>query len=251
MLGAAGYAQYVIDGVISYIRSENPQTPERMAPAAKKPRVGDRRSTIPVAPSVKKYVKNCMKRAIEKKYITVIGGTNVATTAGLAIGAGVESIQQGTTDSTRVGSEITLSYVTVRGTVGDSTASPGPYPEGWIRMALVYDRQANGAAPTVSDIATSVYAPWNHNAVVGHGGGRFQILKSKIVHLKTDAVAQAADSPNVPFVMHHKFKGEKVRYQNSTGTLADVLQGTLYLVTWGQNATIKTYTVFDIGYLDG
>lgn len=269
-LTLAGYSWDIARGVRNYIYSTSEpeleaysqatsqgttttSTEEMSTPNVKRARtVTVRRKQPPVAKNVKAYVRKCVKHTVEKKYLTVIGGTIVPGIAGTIIGAGVETIQQGTSDATRVGNEIDLVSVTVRGTISDSTAAPGPYPAGWIRLVLFYDKQTDGTAPTVTNVleGASVYQPFNHDYVVGHGGGRFNILQSKLIKYESHAVANAADNTVIPFVMHAKLSGKLVRYKGNAGTVADVASGYIGLLAIGLNATIQTYTIFDTCYQD-
>lgn len=223
-------------------------------PATKRARTSAPASA-PVAKNVRTYVNKCMKKMIENKYHVLSAATLTPTTSGLMIGAGVEAIVQGTGDEDRIGNNIRLKYITVRGEVSDGTISPGPFPSGWVRLAIVYDRQSNGAVPAVADLlepgVSSPYAPFNHDLVSGAGGARFQILKQK--YIKYQSISESsgdAARPLLPFTITASLKGKLVRYNGSTSTFADVQQGGLFLLALASNNSLRTYTVFDVGFED-
>lgn len=211
-----------------------------------------RRSTIPVAPSVRKFVNKCMNKLVEKKYLTVTAGTIIPGSSGTVIGSGLETITQGTTDSQRIGNYINLDYITVRGNISDSTVA-GPPPNGYMRLILLYDTAGNGVAPVTADILelTSIFAPMNHDTVAGVGGSRFKILKTQTIQLSQQTyIAGVNTTQVVPFTLYANLKGKKTRYDASASAGTDVVSGYIYLLAIGSNATIQCYSVYDIGYND-
>lgn len=254
----AGYAVEVAQGLSEYVSSRfytdpmgDVSTPAKRARTEYTTPSTRRERTPKVAPGVKKYVKRCMDRLVEKKYGTKVVGSVVAGTTGTVSSLGMESIVQGTTDSTRVGNLIRLSYIRITGSVNDTTAA-APYPQGWIRWAVVYDKQTNGATPAVGDILNtpSVYSNWNHDNVVGAGGGRFEVLKYGTVHYTCNAGNTSAANNAIPLAINIKLKGKLVRFDASTGGITDLVSGGLFLLTIGQNATLQTYCLADFGYTD-
>lgn len=252
----AGYAADVAQGLAEYINSRFFSDSEGMSERTKRVRTEGPavRRGVPkarVAKGVKTYVKKCMDRLVEKKYQQKVMGSIVAGTSGTVTSIGIETITQGTSDSTRVGNVIKLQYVKIIGSVSDTTAA-APYPQGWLRYALVYDKQTNGALPAVNEIlnTASAYSNWNHDNVVGAGGARFVPLKWGTIQYECNAGNTAAANTVIPFVINCKLKDKLARFDASTGAITDLVSGGLFLVTIAQNATLQTYSIADFGYTD-
>lgn len=227
VLGMLGYAQsiigYVIDQIYNTATQPDTQTEEEnMRPTSAPKRM--RRSTIPVAPSVKKYVKRCMNKVVEKKFVV----KDIALVAGSATGviqpAGTFDITQGDTDSSRDGNIIHITSFTARLITSCNVGA-------FIRFILVKDRQSNNGAPSVSGAGSGVLdnanftSNYNANTVVGHGGSRFVVLYDKTLPLNPKTTTLG----NLTY--HQVNLGKKVAgpvvYSASGGTLADITSGSL------------------------
>lgn len=238
VLTLGGYTRNVIDGVVNYI-AQDPAGAAReadtMTPAGKRGRYGGvtgLKKKVPVAPSVKKYVKNCMERLSEKKYVTVTGRslTNIPT-SGSTLALGLEGIIQGTSDSTRTGNMIHTKSLATRLSFSDSSC-------GWVRVTLVWDHQCNGTLGSVTDVFTAA-APdstFNANTVRGHGGGRFTIVDDRVL------TVQPTVSGATTFVQYnHVWKkpaSATVVYNASTGAVTDLTSNNCFIVAISNNGTI-------------
>lgn len=252
----AGYTAAVARGVYEYfVRTpENSQQAqgqgpeETMSPQYKKARLYDaykgRRQTIPVAPTVKKYVKRCMNRLVEKKYVDGTVTFTNATAAGTVAANFLCGIQLGTADTSRVGNNIRVTRIWVRG----EWSMDGSFARGDCRIVAGWDRQPNGAAPTNTTIvAQSVpYGPFNHDYVVGHGGSRFEIVSDqrKVWNLQI-----AASGMYFPYRM--LWRGSKlVRYSGNAGTVADMVSNNFFIVMQDPNAVNDFAGYITIEYED-
>lgn len=203
-----------------------------------------RRQTIPVAPSVKTYVKRCMGRLVEKKYVDGTVTFTNATAAGTVAANYLCGIQLGTADSSRIGNNIRVTRIWVRG----EWSMDGSFARGDCRIVAGWDRQPNGAAPTNTNIvAQSVpYGPFNHDYVVGHGGSRFEIVSDqrKVWNLQI-----AASGMYFPYKMF--WKGNKiVRFGGNAGTVADMVQNNFFIVMQDPNAVNDFAGYITIEYED-
>lgn len=224
----AGYGAAIARGVYEYFSRtpelvQQSQSQGQMAPQYKKARLYDaykgRRQTIPVAPTVKKYVKRCMGRLIEKKYVDgAVTFTNPGT-GGAIVANLICGIQLGTSDTTRTGNTIRVTKIWLRGELqGDTTATRADS-----RIVCFWDRQPNGAAPSVANIMqqSNTYSPFNHDMVVGQGGSRFEIVSDKS-YVWNQPVSGAATF--YPRRYSFFWKGSKViKFGGNAGTVADMV----------------------------
>lgn len=183
-----------------------------------------RRQTIPVAPTVKKYVKRCMDRIIDKKYVDgAVTFTNAAA-AGTIVADLICGITLGTADTNRVGNTIRVKKIWLRG-----TWKPDPTNNAQdLRMLCGWDRQPNGAAPTNTTILTQSlpYAPYNHNYVVGHGGSRYEITSDRrlVSNVNASGIGQF-------YKYTYTWKGNKVvRFGGNAGTVADMVTNNFFVM---------------------
>lgn len=194
-----------------------------------------RRSTIPVAPSVKRYVKGCMKRMIEKKYLTysLLGATSAV--AGQILPTGIFNITQGAGDSQREGNTIHINKLDYKFQFN----ATGP---GAMRLILCWDRQANGANPTATDIVTtaSFLSTFNTNNVVGYGGSRFTIVKDLYFVIDPAEVAAATFSRQASSkaTLYGKNIKRPVHFQASAGAVADIASNNLFWLVLGSTTTV-------------
>lgn len=243
---AAGYARDYAEYVVSYI-SQDPTGASEAADSMSPKRVkmtttsSKRRSTIPVAPNVKKYVKGCMNRLLETKYYETSCNASNPGTSGAVAAAFFPLVQQGDNDLTREGNTIHVKAIRVRGSVSDTAT-------GYLRIIWAIDHQPNGAAPAVGDLVANadINGGYNHNWVVGQGGSRFKIISDKRVFV-TAPFSGGAVNNGYTF----SWKGElPVRYQGNAGTVADMATNNLVQVVIAANATIDLTASLSFEYTD-
>lgn len=251
VMRAAEFSENLITGVLNYI-SQDPETaareadslPDLMATSTSQSKrarfTTARRSTIPVAKSVKKYVKGCMDRILEVKYFEdTISQTNINTT--VVDAATVSNIVQGDADTTRDGNTIHLKALQVKGYWADTAAAV-------CRLILLIDHQPNGAAPAVTDVlsAATVSSGYNHNLVVGSGGSRFKILSDKRANLVPPFSGGATQE-----LVLMSWKGSvPIRYSASTGAVGDMASNNVVLVWISTTPTVDFVGNLVIMYTD-
>lgn len=144
--------------------------------------------------------------------------------------------------------------------------------EQWVRCAVVYDHQANGAAPTFTDVFAS------QGQVIGTGAtvlidsppnivnkDRFVVLFDKLMHLPaTQATTSAAGLLAFPLALNNLDVRKTIRLRNletrynsagSSGNVAEISTGALYLVVCTDNmdntaATIRFRQNIRLSYTD-
>lgn len=179
-----------------------------------------------VAPTVKRYVKRCMDRIVETKYVEgSITFTN-PTSAGSIAGNFLCGIQLGTSDTSRVGNNIRIKNIWLKGYWSDGNNAV-------LRLLFAWDRQPNGAVPAVTDIITAngTNAGYNHDTVVGQGGQRFTVFSDKRTTLN---LGYSGATTLAATFMH--WKGDKVvQYTGNTGTVTDMISNNLVAVAVGNS----------------
>jgi len=151
----------------------------------------------------------------------------------------IPTITQGASVNQRVGKKVFLKSLQCRGVAfNNATASVND-----CAMLIVYDKRPTGVVPAITDILVSANSQsFNNDA----NSGRFRILKrwdfvmlgplTGVIATQqlTDCTAQEADFflklKNLPLV----FKAA------ATGTIADIEEGALYLVTVGDHGAGTT-----------
>jgi hypothetical protein len=152
-------------------------------------------------------------------------------------------VAQGAAVTQRVGKKIALKGLQCRGNMSaNSTATTND-----VAYLIVYDKRPTGALPTITDILVTI-SPFAMNNDAN--AGRFSILKrvdgmligNPAANSFTDCTALDAD-------WWLDLKGRETVYKAAgTGTIGDIEQGALYLVTVGQNAAGTTAAALGVGF---
>lgn len=150
-------------------------------------------------------------------------------------------LPQGTNKNQRVGNGIQVYRIRIRGAIilGGATSQIRPEnPPGVqvfcdrVRIIVYHDRQGNGAAPSINDILEYPYINSPMNMDKMH---RFKFLKDKTYTHTQDfgyiaaqtggvmSTASGAAVPTIPFKMSIRLKNLPVRYNGSTGALAELI----------------------------
>lgn len=144
----------------------------------------------------------------------------------------------------RVGRKISMKSVSIRGMVYWSQAGATPGND-YLRCILFYDRQPNGAAPSVADLLTDTdNAGGTTSTSIADinisNADRFKILRDWY----WDIPGPATGSPNYGDALSTQrevvvkdfvpLKGMEVHFNAGTaGTIGDITTGSLYLLTIG------------------
>lgn len=252
-LTAAGYARYVVDGALSYFNSEGfEEAPPPLARAisASQPEMSSSsgarskrgRFTVPVSKSVKKYVKTAFDRLQDDKYNSAVVTDGTASAAGTVVGGLLPGIQQGTTDTTRIGNHIRVKHITVYGNFGDTIPNRG-------RVLILWDRQPNGALPAFGEIITSpsVDGQYNHDTVVGCGGQRFTVLYDNRFVVNPNITATNKQA-------HWQYKNHRVNkvvtFDGNTGLIGDMVSNNLIVAYISANATLDIAFNYEVCFTD-
>lgn len=175
--------------------------------------------------------------------------TTVAAALSLIVGtihsSSLVAIPQDGTESGRVGRKVTVKAVHVRGLSVLAGTSDNNQADDTIRLMLVLDKQANGAAPSVTDILETASIDSFNNLA---NKSRFRILKDSKIVMNTYSGGlggTTTDSGNrtLPFEWHINNLNLPIEYDNSatTGALATIRSNNLLVlgISSDQTATIR------------
>lgn len=161
------------------------------------------------------------------------------TTVAAALAAGfatfsaanlLNGLANGSDASTRIGRKVNIKSVLIRHSFVMAPTSTGGSP---IRILVVYDKQANAAAPAITDIllADDFNSPNNLS-----NRDRFVTIFDQI----TDLVSTGANF-SVSDVLFKRVNFETMFNAGSAGTIGDITSGSIYLFI-AQNGGITTAT---------
>lgn len=172
------------------------------------------------------------KASTEWKYIDTTINQDVNTTATLTL---LNGLSLGNTASTRIGQKITMQSMEAAVRL-KTTAATGV--EQFVRFLIVLDRQANGAAPALTDIllAANWQSPRNLN-----NRKRFKILYDYRNCLGATAASTGTETSRMDKI-YYKFKKPYIVDYNSSnfGDIRDISSNSLYFCTVGSAAADDT-----------
>lgn len=185
--------------------------------------------TRPVKKSSKKQKKNrqvnvpVLIGGNEVKYLAVAHTADCDTTAEFTL---LNAVTKGTTENTRIGRNIRLLRVDIR---GFTSATPATGVDQVHRHIVFFDKLPDGAAPTVGDLllATTVYSIPNPIYAP-----RFRILLDRTITI--NATAEAGTIRQFHYVLPIN---AMVWYNElALGDIRDLIIGALYIMTLGTSA---------------
>lgn len=154
----------------------------------------------------------------------------------------------------RIGSKISMQNVYVNGFIVLSSSNSGVVPEDYLRVMIVYDKQANGAAPALTDVlanydyngatTTSALSGMNMN-----NRDRFLMLADERIYLPSVGVdgvnagfTTLTPDPNKSdtYILKRfiKLRNLEGLYKASGGGIGDIATGALWLITVTQNVAV-------------
>ncbi|AUM61861.1 capsid [uncultured virus] len=180
-----------------------------------------RRVKRKVGKAVKKYVKKTLDSFVEDKQAGgVIVAFNPLDTMSFVL---VNGIAQGTNQGQRVGSSVRSKYLNLRLNFNQNTIARTR-----MRVMLFWDRQSNGANPTLSQLLTDTTAAQTYYSGINvNGSKRYKILFDRIYDF--NVVGGATDAAENKH-LQKRFKLKTIVKYNGTGaTIADINTNALFL----------------------
>jgi len=160
---------------------------------------------------------------------TMVGEANVAGVGGdNGFDTGMSClnlVQAGSAFYQRIGSKINIKSIEVSGVI-EQGATAGYMAK--LRYLIVYDRQSNGAYPTLQNILQDNDGNLTFNSGVNmQNRARFSIIRDKRFVIDSGAGLQKQ--------IHEYCKGRwESDYGTTTGLIGDVRSGALYFIAFGQ-----------------
>lgn len=174
----------------------------------------------------------------EIKYVDTVVSGNIGNSAN-AFSVLLNSLAAGNDDTQRIGRKITMNSIQVHYRVAASTTDLGSaqFPENsdTVRVAIVYDKQANGAAPQYNEVYQIVSAgitdPFAFRQM--DQSDRFTILAVDHHTLSEPGPNSVNNSRYISCKLDAKYLG------TSTG-IANIGTGSVYLFAVDENTTTST-----------
>lgn len=125
---------------------------------------------------------------------------------------------QGTEATQRLGRKIVMTSLYLKGRLSLAPTTTGG---GYVRIAIVYDKQANGAAPAATDVFLT-----DNNTSPNNLSNRDRFVK--VVDMESPVISVAGEY-QVPIEIFRKLGLETTFNTGNAGTIGDITGGSLYL----------------------
>lgn len=196
-----------------------------------------------VSKPVKKYVKKVLDQNIEDKYKIVDNIALTSTQSGVAGLTLLNGMQVGAADNLRLGNVISIKRIDVAFKVQAQAAT-----QQYCTVYLMFDQQANGANPLITNLKNTVVAalqwlaPYNPDAVPS----RYRIVRAWRCDLGVQGGATDITKPKIIQQSIYFKHPVKVQYNGTNaGNISDINKNSLFLfaISDGAPGPIVTGTV--------
>lgn len=195
-------------------------------------------------------------RFAEIKSVDVVGSSPNFSTQGAFIL--LNGVQEGSGFYNRVGRKVAMRSLYITGFVKPTLSNTGALVQDWNRLLIFYDRQSNGAPPTLSDVltdydnagATTTTALSQINM---NNRDRFLILKDERIVTPAIGISGAAattntfaqydlEDPAVRIKTFLKLKNLETHYKASSNpaVIGDIATGALFLMVVALNGSFAS-----------
>lgn len=165
----------------------------------------------------------------EKKVVDTAPSSYVCDTTGSV--TLLNGVATGTDFTDRIGRKIMLKSVYVRGRIAPVD---GGTSNSLARVMIVYDMQANGAAPAITDILKTATSQDQLNM---NNRDRFRVIMDKQFPVGgVDTTVGYAQAPCIFQVKKFKRLNLETLYSGTTNAIASIATGALFMVTIGDVA---------------
>lgn len=149
-------------------------------------------------------------------------------------------IPQGVTESTRVGRKCVIKSIQGRGIFTASPAASATFSPS-LHMALVLDKQCNGAAAAITDIFTTADMATNLRFLAN--SSRFVILKRWDWTQNPSAGATTAYNLNKRNFSYFRKCNIPIEFSSTTGVITEIRSNNIFVVGGSDNVAIDDDTV--------
>jgi len=159
----------------------------------------------------------------------------------------LNGIAEGTGFWNRIGRKFAMRALHFRGYFEyDGNSSPSDDGDHW-RIAIIYDRQTNGAVPAIADIFQEVpytgtpATPDSMSSINMNNSDRFKVIADIRFGIPsgTNTVTQILDGQSQEFTVNRYINlgNLETHCKATTQELSSIATGSVYLITWGAKAT--------------
>lgn len=156
-------------------------------------------------------------------------------------------IPQGTTKNTRIGNKIFVKRIRAHLSIILPTVTSGEI----LRVILYKDKQANGAAATVTNIMENAAVQnWESFQAMDYVD-RITIIKDRIINL--NPTIGVSSTSNTPMTLYMKFTHKancEVHYSSTTGALTEVQSDNYGIMLVGLNGTATVAGTLRVTFID-
>ncbi len=184
---------------------------------------------------------------IEKKFVDYTHNSDVFTDVWAggemedATALSLSAIAQGDGESQRDGRVAVIHSVFIKGFIvrAQEESSISPFDDNVCRLAIVQDKQTNGAQLNAEDVFGTIGAGFDVNSVKNlQNSARFMVLKDKTFNFKISGQTNegaanlfAHGGSYLPFKMGHKFNPPiRVNHTGTTAVVASIADNSLHLI---------------------
>lgn len=198
-------------------------------------------------PGIRSLVSQGRGTTPEIKAITTLNGSETVSLSTTATFTLLNDVVEGSGFYNRIGRRITMKSVYINGLITRTLGNAAVTTEDYVRIMVIFDRQANGAFPANTDVLRDSNRAGTQTTTALSGVNlnyreRFVILADIRVYLPPLGIAGVnpantllSPDPNIePFKISRfiKLKGLQTLYDDSTGGIADISTGSLFLMTY-------------------
>lgn len=189
----------------------------------------------PTVKSVARSVKR-MQKHIELKHKDTSPSGFPSVAGSLTL---LNDIAQGLTEATRIGDEIYATSIQYRGILTAGTSTLVTTSSNSTRIIVFWDQQANGSAPTVTDLldtsagGNGIISPYNDDYQK-----RFKVIYDRTFSINPNQVVAGTGQQNYQIPLRFKRKlGRTVKYDGTTAVIGSIETNSLYMLRLAESDT--------------
>ncbi len=201
-----------------------------------------------------RFGSSALGSPVERKFHDVNLADSLVSNAG-TIHSGINLIAQGVTESTRVGRVAFIKSIFMREAFQITESAVQTSGSDHVRTMIILDKQANGAAPAVSDIITAPsVAFFGFNQLANKS--RFKILYDKITTLRVYAAGgngTAIELVRTSAVRswYKKFKNPiRIEFDDTTGAVTEIRSNNFVVLSIAKQGIVKWDAAFRLRFTD-
>ncbi len=164
----------------------------------------------------------------ELKFFDIRKAATNLTAAGVILDDSICEVAQGVTESERIGRKMTIRSINFRGEWQNGLGTATGTVDGRLRIVIVWDKQANGAAFTVANVLENNGAAVDINSFRNlSNAGRFVVLMDKTFNANIPGVAQTAAGTFTSYANAHSWTFYKscnipIEYDAAAGAITEM-----------------------------